>query len=99
MNMMYMLLASGGFWNVWPVIKIIALSIMVICALFIILVVICQPGNSNGVGALGGQTETFLGKNKSKTFEHKMKKLTVISIIILVVCMISFYILTLIKGV
>ena len=52
---------------------------MAICALFIILVVLFQPGNSSGVGALGGQTETFLGKNRSKTFEHKMKKLTVIS--------------------
>ena len=94
MNMMYMLMASGGFWNVWPVIKIIALSIMIICALFIILVVICQPGNSNGVGALGGQTETFLGKNKSKTFEHKMKKLTVVSGIIFGVLCVVFAIVS-----
>ena len=94
MNMMYMLMASGGFWNVWPVIKIIALSIMGICALFIILVVICQPGNSNGVGALGGQTETFLGKNKSKTFEHKMKKLTVVSGIIFGVLCVVFAIVS-----
>lgn len=79
MNMINMLMASGGFWNVWPVIKIVALVVMVLCALFIILVVLFQPGNSSGVSALGGQTETFLGKNKSKTFEHKMKKLTVVS--------------------
>lgn len=78
MNMMNMLMAN--FWTIWhDYIKIIALVVMAICALFIILVVMFQPGNSSGVGALGGQTETFLGKNKSKTFEHKMKKLTVIS--------------------
>ncbi|MBQ3220075.1 MAG: preprotein translocase subunit SecG [Clostridia bacterium] len=78
MNMMNMLMAN--FWTIWhDYIKIIALVVMAICALFIILVVLFQPGNSSGVGALGGQTETFLGKNKSKTFEHKMKKLTVIS--------------------
>ena len=95
MDLFNMLMASsGGFWNVWPVIKIIALSIMVICALFIILVVICQPGNSNGVGALGGQTETFLGKNKSKTFEHKMKKLTVVSGIIFGVLCVVFAIVS-----
>ena len=83
MNILDMLLAnSGGFWNTWGPLKIIFLVIMAICALFIILVVLFQPGNSSGVGALGGQTETFLGKNKSKTFEHKMKKLTVISGII-----------------
>ena len=89
-NMLNMLMASGGFWNVWPVIKIIALVVMAICALFIILVVLFQPGNSSGVGALGGQTETFLGKNKSKTFEHKMKRLTVISSIVFVVLCIAF---------
>ena len=97
--MLNMLMASGGFWNVWPVIKIIALIIMAICALFIILVVLFQPGNSSGVGALGGQTETFLGKNKSKTFEHRMKKLTVISSIVFGVLCIAFAIVAFFAGV
>ena len=87
---MLMANASGGFWNVWPIIKIVALVIMAICALFIILVVLFQPGNSSGVSALGGSTETFLSKNKSKTFEHKMKKLTVISSIVFGVLCIAF---------
>ena len=95
MNMMNMLMASGRFWNVWPFIKVAALVIMAICALFIILVVLFQPGNSSGVGALGGQTETFLGKNKSKTFEHKMKKLTVISGVVFAVLCIVFSIVAL----
>ena len=90
MNMINMLMASGGFWNVWPVIKIIALIVMAICAIFITLVVLFQPGNSSGIGALGGQTETFLGKNKSKTFEHRMKKLIVISGIVFAVLAIVF---------
>jgi len=53
-------------------------------------VVLFQPGNSSGVGALGGTTETFLGKNKSKTFEHRMRKLTVISSIVFGVLCIAF---------
>ncbi len=94
--MNYMLMASGGFWNVWPIIKIVALAVMAVCAIFIILVVLCQPGNTSGVSALnGGTTETFLGKNKSKTFEHKMKKLTVISGIIFAVLCIAFAIVAL----
>ena len=28
MNMLNMLMASGGFWNIWPVVKIIALIVM-----------------------------------------------------------------------
>jgi len=89
-NMMNMIMASGGFWNVWPIVKIVALVVMAICAIFIILVVLFQPGNSSGVGALGGTTETFLGKNKSKTFEHRMRKLTVISSIVFGVLCIAF---------
>lgn len=92
--MIYSLLA-GGFWNTWPVIKVIALIIMLICALFIILVVMFQPGNSSGISALGGTTETFLTKNKSKTFEHKMKVLSVISGIIFAVLCIVFAIIAL----
>lgn len=88
-----LLMASGGIWNVWPVLKIILLVIMAICALFVVLVVMFQPGNSSGVGALGGATETFLGKNKSKTFEHRMKKLTVISGIIFAVLCVVFAII------
>ena len=91
MSMMYMLMASGGFWNVWHGwLKYIALAVMAVCAIFVILVVMFQPGNSSGIGALGGQTETFLGKNKSKTFEHRMKKLTVISSIVFAVLCIAF---------
>ena len=91
MNIMNMLMASGGFWNAWHgYLKYIAIVIMAICALFIILVVLFQPGNSSGVGALGGQTETFLGKNKSKTFEHKMKKLTAISGIVFAILCVVF---------
>lgn len=91
MNSMYnMLMASGGFWNVWPIIRVIALVVMALCALFIIAVVLFQPGNSSGVSALGGTTETFLGKNKSKTFEHKMKKLTVASGIVFGILCVAF---------
>ena len=89
-NMMNMLMASGGFWNIWPTIRVIALIVMAICAIFVILVVMFQPGNTSGIGALGGQTETFLGKNKSKTFEHKMKKLTVVSGIVFGILCIAF---------
>jgi preprotein translocase subunit SecG len=97
MNMLYMLMASSSqAWTIWhDVIKPIFLVIMAICAIFVILVVMFQPGNSSGVGALGGQTETFLGKNKSKTFEHRMRVLTIISSIVFVVLCVVFAIVAL----
>ena len=77
----------------------ICLILSIISAIFVIIIVIMQPGNSNGIGAVSGNSETFYGKNKSKTLESKMKKLTVISVIVLVVCMIVFYILSVIPGI
>ena len=58
---------------------------------------IMQPSNSSGINAISGSSETFYGKNKSKTLESKMKKLTVISVAILAVCMICFYIVSLLS--
>ncbi len=95
MGMLTMLMSNG--WTIWhDFIKIPLLIIMAICAIFIILVVIFQPGNSSGISALGGQTETFLSKNKSKTFEHRMRKLTVISSIVFgVLCVVFAIVATL----
>ncbi len=98
MGMMNMLMAISG-WGIWyDLVKYVLLAIMAVCAIFVILVVMFQPGNSSGVSALGGTTETFLGKNKSKTFEHKMKKLTVISSIIFAVISIVFAIVAAIAA-
>lgn len=91
---MYNMMAT--FWDIWHGgIKQTALVIMAICALFIILVVLFQPGNSSGVSALSGSSETFLTKNKGKTTEYKMKKLTVISGIIFAVMSIAFAVVAL----
>ena len=94
MNLFDILLASSAFNNIWHGgLKIALLIILALCGLFIILVVLFQPGNSSGVSALGGTTETFLGKNRSKTFEHKMRKITVISAIIMAVLCVVFAII------
>ena len=55
-----------------------------------IFVVLLQPGNTSGLGAIGGGAETFLGKNKAKTLEGKMKRLTVIVAIAFAVFAIVF---------
>ncbi|MBR2614445.1 MAG: preprotein translocase subunit SecG [Clostridia bacterium] len=86
----------GGLYELVPALKIVLLVIMALCALFIILVVLIQPGNSSGISALGGTSETFFEKNKGKTFESKMKKLTTVCYIVLAVLSVVFYILLLI---
>ena len=99
MNLLSNLLAetvnSGGIYGWFPVFRIILCVFIAICALFLVAVIIVQPSNSSGIGAINGQSETFLSKNKGKTFESKLKRLTVISAIVLAVCSLLLAILEL----
>lgn len=94
--MLYSLLASTAY-NVYFALSVTFLILSLIASIFVIIVVIMQPGNSSGIGAVSGHSETFYGKNKSKTLESKMKKLTVIAIAVVAVCMIGFYVVSLIQ--
>ncbi len=89
--MLNLLAVTSYDWYV--TLSVICVILSVIAAIFVIIVVIMQPSNSNGVGAISGHSETFYGKNKSKTLESKMKKLTIIAIAVLAVCMIVFFLL------
>ena len=91
---MFNLLAEAtNVYSWYQALSIICIVLAVISAIFVIIVVIMQPSNSNGVGAISGHSETFYGKNKSKTLESKMRKLTIIAIAVLAVCMIIFFLL------
>ena len=66
---------------------------MALSALVAIVLVLLQPSNSTGIDALGGSSETFFGKNKGKSIEAKMKKWTIICLVVLVIFAIAFYVL------
>ena len=85
--------------ELYLVLSTICLVLSILAAIFVIIVVIMQPGNSSGIGGVTGSSETFYGKNKNKTLESKMKKLTVIAVIVLAVCMIVFYVLSISPGI
>ena len=71
------------------------IALMCLAAIAAIIHVLLQPGNSTGIDALGGSSETFFGKNKGKSIESRMKKWTVICLVVLVIFSICFYILQL----
>ncbi len=79
----------------YHVICLILLVAMLICAVAAIVIVLFQPGNSTGIDALGGSSETFFGKNKGRSMESKMKKWTIICLVTLAVLAIIFFILQL----
>ncbi len=80
-------------YEAYQVLSVICIALSIICAIFVIIVVMMQPGNSNGIEAISGSSDTFYGKNKSKTIESKLRILTVISVAILIVLMVAFYLI------
>lgn len=60
-----------------PVYALVLSIIYVILAVFLTVVVILQSGKSNGLsGAIGGSSETFLAKNKAKSMDARLARLT-----------------------
>ncbi|HIZ63271.1 MAG TPA: preprotein translocase subunit SecG [Firmicutes bacterium] len=86
------------FWNqsiegVYYAINYTLVVLMAISALAAIILVMLQPGNSQGIDALGGTSETFYGKNKGRSIESKLKMWTIICLAVLAVLAIVFFIL------
>jgi len=70
------------------------LVLLVIASIGIIVSVMMQPSKSDGLsGLVGGTSETFFAKNKTKTAESVLARITVISAVCftVVVLMLNFY--------
>lgn len=74
-------------------VSIVFIILMGIAALAAIVLVMLTPGNSQGIDALGGSSETFYGKNKGRSLESKLKLATTICLIVLAVFAVIFFIL------
>lgn len=72
---------------------LVLIILMLVAAIAAIVLVLLTPGNSQGIDALGGSSETFYGKNKGQSREAKLKKWTTISLIVLAVIAVVFFIL------
>lgn len=60
-------------------IEVILNIFMVIAAIILIVTVLLQESESDGMGAISGGSETFFGKNKNSTLEGKLALATKIS--------------------
>ena len=79
--------------DVYYAINYTLIALMAVAALAAIILVMLQPGNSQGIDALGGSSETFYGKNKGRSIESKLKMWTIICLAVLAVLAIIFFIL------
>ena len=74
-------------------VKIALIVLVTLCALFLIIIILLQPGNTQGLGEISGASETFLGKNKAKTQEGRLKKATVVVAVVFVLAILALTII------
>lgn len=66
--------------------KVFITVLHVIISLTVIISVLMQPAKVQGLStAISGGAETFFGKNRARTYEGKLRKLTTISMILFVI--------------
>ena len=79
--------------NSFPIIKIVLVCVLVLLAIAMIVFVCMQKSNQNGISAISGQTNTFYNRNKGATLQGKIKLLTIIDAVLILVVTIVFLIL------
>lgn len=97
-NTLAFLFANNGA-QILLIAKIALAAIILVCAGFIIFVVMKQSANSDGMEAMSGKSssddrDSYYGKNSSNSTEGKLKKWTYVCAAALAVCSIAFLILS-----
>ena len=64
---------------------IIANVFLLIAAGVLVVAVLMQDGNSQGIGAVSGGAETFFGKTKARGIDEKLKLITKITAVVFIV--------------
>lgn len=68
-------------------------AVILVLSVISIVFVLMQPSTSDGINSITGSSETFFGKNKGKSIESKLKKWTVICLVLIGLLSIAFFIL------
>ena len=97
-NTLAFLFANNGA-QILLIAKIALAAIILVCAGFIIFVVMKQSANSDGMEAMSGKSssddrDSYYGKNAGNSTEGKLKTWTFICAAALAVCAVVFLVLT-----
>ena len=60
------------------ILKYVLMVLFVLVCIIATVLVLMQEGRSQGLGAIAGAAETYWGKNKGRSMEGKLEKLTMI---------------------
>jgi len=86
--------AAGWVVESFPIIKIVIMSLLALLSIAMIVLVVMQKSNTNGAGAITGQTDTFYNRNKGATLQGKIKVLTIITAVLIMVLCLTFLIMS-----
>ena len=77
--------------NVW---QIILGMVLIIMSIAIIVVIILQEGNQQGVGVVTGGADTFFSKNKARSIDAFLSRWTKVFAVIFVLAVIGLNVLS-----
>ena len=73
-----------------PWYEIVLGVVLLITSISLVVIVLMQEGRADGLGAITGGAETFLGKNKGRTVEQKLVRITkVLAVVFFVLSLIA----------
>ena len=84
---------AGWIVSSFPIIKIVIVSILALLAVAMIVLVVMQRSDTNGVSAISGKTDTFYNKNKAATLQGKIKVITIVDAVLILVLCIAYLVL------
>lgn len=93
MNFINQLLVQPWIAKSFPIIRIVLMAIIIICAISIIVAILLMESNpEGGTNAITGTTDSFYAQNQSSTKEGRLKRLVIICGIVLLVVTILFFV-------
>ena len=66
------------------VLKTILTVVFIIISLIITVVILMQEGKSAGLGAIAGAADTYWGKNKGRSMEGMLVKITRVAVVVFI---------------
>lgn len=95
MNMSFMLAAISNIpYEVLAVLNPLLLILMTVMSIATIVVVLMQKSVEANIGAISGnETDTYMGKNKGKSKEAKLKIATIVMGALLLIISLAYFII------
>ena len=67
------------------VLKTVLIVVLILISIALTVIVLMQEGKQQGLGSIGGMADTYWGKNKGRSMEGMLVKLTTVLVVLFLV--------------